>query len=167
MPPWCRDVRVRGQSGKHLLGLSLSTLTPSRRTRSHDGAMRLRHPSPCTCEIRSTEFIEYAAGDCRSVGLDIRSPDHLAPFLGFGCHVRTELRGTKQQWHGGRLSNFCLDYRIGQAGADFGIELLNDLRRHTVSDREAIPARYLKSRNRIGYPRRIREHVQSAAACHR
>src|SRR5882724_6751441 len=91
------------------------------------------NPKRISLEQIQSKIYGICGGIAASVGLDIHTPDHLAPLFSFGCHVRTELPRTELQWQGGRLRNSCLDCRICQAGVNFGIEPLNNFRRHTLS----------------------------------
>src|SRR5262252_6148578 len=70
---------------------------------------------------------EVMERQARSLRLDARELDHLAPFLGFGCNESAELGGAKNHWDGADIAEPRPDVRRSQPGIDLAVEPFDDL----------------------------------------
>src|SRR5262252_610421 len=68
----------------------------------------------------------------RSLRLDVRCPDHLAPLLGFSGDELSELDRAHRHRHMAYLSHPRLDLGFDEARVDLTIERLDDLGRRTA-----------------------------------
>src|SRR5262249_24216943 len=69
---------------------------------------------------------------CRSLWLDVGSPDHLAPFLGFFDDELSEVDRAHRHRHMAYLSHPRLDRGVDEAGINLTIERLDNLGRRTT-----------------------------------
>src|SRR5262249_43817193 len=83
------------------------------------------------------------------LGLDVRRPDHFAPFLGFVGDELAELsrRTLKDRYLQGGKSR--LDLGISEGGIDFLVELVDDLGRRLLGNADTMPAAGLEVRHKF------------------
>jgi len=79
--------------------------------------------------FRLTGVTEYRIGTAASVCLDVGSPDHLGPLLGFGGDELTEVRGRHRHRLVAEVGKPSLDALIGEGGVDLVVEPLDDVSR--------------------------------------
>src|SRR4029453_16431394 len=84
-----------------------------------------------------------------SLRLDIGSPDHLGPLLGFVGDELAEIdrRTLKDRCSQGGKSR--LDLGISEGGIDFLVELVNDLGRRVLGNADPLPAAGLVVRHKF------------------
>src|SRR5262249_40786970 len=73
------------------------------------------------------------------LGLDVGSPDHLGPLLGFSGDELSELDRAHRHWHMAYLSHPRLDLGFDEARVDLTTERLDDLGRRTARGKKPTP----------------------------
>src|SRR4051812_34065678 len=81
---------------------------------------------------------------CGSVRFDIRSSDHLAPFLGLCSDEPTEVGGRARVDRGTEVSKSRLDLGVGESGVNFLIESIDDFGGCVFGHAEALPCTRLE-----------------------
>src|SRR5262249_33433060 len=79
----------------------------------------------------------FHRGSCGSLGLNVSSPDHLAPLLGFLGDQLSKVGGRAGEQHTARISELSLQLGIGEGGIDLLVELVDDPGRRVCRCAEA------------------------------
>src|SRR5262245_37826762 len=87
--------------------------------------------------IRRTGRYGIWIGTAASVRLDVEGLDHLAPLLGVVGDELAEVGGRADKRCASEIGEPGLDFGIGEAGVNFLIELVNNLRRCVLGRAEA------------------------------
>src|SRR6266702_3677426 len=85
--------------------------------------------------------------------------NHLGPFFDFPRDHAAELGGRASGRHVAEVSESRLQFRIGEAGIDLSVELVDDLGGYIPGDTDSIPAARLVARDELGDARDVRQHV--------
>jgi hypothetical protein len=88
----------------------------------------------------------------RSLGLDVRSPDHLAPFLGFIGDELAEVGGRERENVASQVGEPRLDFGIGEAGIDLLVQPFDDFGGRVAGRTKAVKVARLIARPRSEYP---------------
>src|SRR6516162_3372361 len=92
-----------------------------------------------------------SSAETSSLRLDVGSPDHLAPFLGFFGDQLAELGRRSRQRRAAEVSETGLHLRVVESRVDLLIELVDDLGRRGLRYAEAVPITPLVARQELSH----------------
>src|SRR5262245_30662315 len=105
--------------------------------------------------------------DAKSLRLDAGELHDLRPFLGFLSDELGKVGGRAPKRHAAQLGKSCLQLRIGEAGVDFLVELVDDLGRRVSRSAEAAPEACFEAWEKIADGGDIWQKVRARCARHR
>src|SRR5262249_27585209 len=92
-----------------------------------------------------------------SLRLDVGSPDHLAPFLGFLRNEFPEIGGRARKHSAAKVGKAPAHRRIDEARIDLVVELIDDLDGCVLWNADAIPLAGLVARQELTQGRKVRQ----------
>src|SRR5262245_25908117 len=93
--------------------------------------------------------------------LDVGRADHLGPLLGFVSDEFPKLYGREREPVATQIAKPRLDLRVGEAGVDLLIELVDDLDRRGLRGTDAEPSARLVARHELTNGRDVRQYVRA------
>src|SRR5262249_50480821 len=126
-------------------------VTPARRAGTYLSAPR----------FAERDVMEYWIGTAASVGLDVGRPDHLAPLFGFGRNMLSELGWRIGKHDGPQVDKLRFDFRVGERGVGFLVELLDDVPRSVLGRTKTLPPAGLIPRHELANRRNIRQRLRA------
>src|SRR5215813_3799463 len=99
--------------------------------------------------------------------LDVGRPDHLAPLLSFGRNMLSELGWRIGKHDGAQVDKLRLDFRVGERGVGFLVELLDDVSRSVLGRTETLPPAGLITRHELANRRNIRQRLRARGGGYR
>jgi len=114
-----------------------------------------------------TEVMEYRQRiGLISVRLDVGRPDNLPPLLGIVGPEFPELRWRQRHGDAAQLGKSCPDLRIGKAGIDLAIELLDDLLGRVSRRTDPVPKIYLVAWHKLADGRHLGQRLPARRRGH-
>jgi hypothetical protein len=113
--------------------------------------------------------MEYSADLLDLIGLDVGSPDYLAPFLSLVSDVSSKLHRRPRHHRAAQISEPLLQFRVGESRIDFPVELVDDFGGRVLGNTSAIPGARLKARHELAHGwdfwQRLRTRCSSHCEC--
>src|SRR5215831_11841507 len=112
--------------------------------------------------LSSTGVTEYWIGTAASVRLDARELDHLGPLFGFVGDELAELGRRACKHCAAHVRKPRLQLRVGEAGIDLLVELVDHLNRRIPRHTDAVPDARLVARQELTHGRDARQQLVRA-----
>src|SRR5262245_3129469 len=117
--------------------------------------------------VRISGVTEYWIETAASFRLDVSGPDHLAPLLGFLGDELGEVGGREREHLATEIGKPRLDFRIGEAGVDLRIELVNNVGGRVLGRADAEPLARLIARHEFSHNWDARQRLRACRGRYR